>query len=82
MTTKAFVLIETDVGKLRDVAGQLRGLPVVETADVVTGPYDIIATVSGTDLNAVGDMVSREIHTIRGVARTVTCLSVERAGPG
>jgi DNA-binding Lrp family transcriptional regulator len=82
MTAKAFVLIETEVGKLRDVAGRLRGLSAVENADIVTGPHDIIATVGATDLNAVGGMVSREIHTIRGVARTVTCLSVERAGPG
>ena len=29
-----------------------------------------------SDLNAVGDLVTSAIHTIDGIARTVTCLSV------
>ena len=44
--------------------------------DPVTGPYDIVAIVSAPDLNAVGDLVTSKVHTIRGIVRTVTCLSV------
>ena len=44
--------------------------------DGVTGPYDIISVVMAPDLNAVGDLVTSEIHTINGIVRTVTCLSV------
>jgi DNA-binding Lrp family transcriptional regulator len=76
MTTKAYILIETAVGKSRDVAVTLRALPGVENVDAVTGPYDIIAVVAAPDLNAVGDLVTTAIHTIDGIARTVTCLSV------
>ena len=76
MATKAYILIETSVGKSRNVAGELRSLPSVETVDPVTGPYDIIAVVAGPDLNAVGDLVTGQIHTIPGIVRTVTCLSV------
>ena len=76
MTTKAYILIETAVGKSRDVAGELRSLSGVETVDAVTGPYDIIAVVGAPDLNAVGDLVTSQIHTIDGIVRTVTCLSV------
>ena len=76
MPTKAYVLIETAVGKSRDVAAELRGVDGVEKVDAVTGPYDIIAVVEATDLNSVGDLVTSNIHTITGIVRTVTCLSV------
>jgi len=76
MPIKAYILIDTSVGKSRDVADLLRSLPGVATVDAVTGPYDIIAVVAAADLNMVGDLVTSQIHTINGIARTVTCLSV------
>ncbi len=76
MPTKAYILIETDVGKSREVAGNLREVRGVTTVDAVTGPYDLITVVEAPDLNAVGDMVTSRIHTINGIARTVTCLSI------
>ena len=76
MATKAYILVETSVGKSRDVASALRALEGVQNVDAVTGPYDIIAVVGAPDLNAVGDLVTSEIHTINGIVRTVTCLSV------
>ena len=57
MPTKAYILIETAVGKSREVANTLTSLPGVQTVDAVTGPYDIIAVVGAPDLNAVGDLV-------------------------
>ena len=47
VTTKAYLLVETAVGKTRDVANTLRGLQGIESVDVVTGPYDIIAVIDG-----------------------------------
>lgn len=79
MATKAYILIETAVGKSRDVATSLKALNGVDIVDSVTGPYDIIAVVNAPDLNAVGDLVTSKIHTISGVGRTVTCLSVGSA---
>ncbi len=76
MATKAYLLIETAVGKTRDVASTLTGLQGISTVDVVTGPYDIIAVVSGEDMTVVGDLVTGHIHTVTGVVRTVTCVAV------
>ena len=76
MVTKAYLLIETAVGKTRDVATTLTGLPGIASVDVVTGPYDIIAVVSGEDMTVVGDLVTGHIHTVTGVVRTVTCVAV------
>ncbi len=79
MATKAFVLIETSVGKSRDVANELRSLRGVQAADNVTGPYDVIAVVEAADLTAVGALLASRIHTLNGIVRTVTCLSVGRS---
>jgi DNA-binding Lrp family transcriptional regulator len=76
MATRAYILIETSVGKNRDVGNALRKLPGIEKVDNVTGPYDIIAVVEAPDLNSVGDLVTSNIHVISGIVRTVTCLSV------
>ena len=76
MTTKAYILIETAVGKSGDVSTALRALSDINTVDAVTGPYDIIAIISASDLNAIGEVVTKQIHTIGGIARTVTCLAV------
>ena len=76
MATRAFVLIETAVGKTRDVVAALRGVEEVTAVDAVTGPYDVVAVVQTTDLSAVGDVVTGRIHTVNGIVRTVTCLSL------
>jgi|TARA_Y100000588_G_scaffold298729_1_gene319769 DNA-binding Lrp family transcriptional regulator len=76
MPTKAYILIETAVGKTHDVSDSLNKLDDVVHVDAVTGPYDIISIVSCPDLPSVGELVTNDIHTIQGIVRTVTCLSV------
>ncbi len=79
MTTKAYIMIETVVGKSRDVTKALRSVPAVDTVSVVTGPYDIIAVVTAQDLNVIGELIPSRIHTINGVARTLTCFVLDRS---
>lgn len=76
MATRAFVLIETSVGRTKEVLGSLRGVQEVVAVDAVTGPYDLIAVVEAPDLNAVGDVVTGRVHTVPGIVRTVTCLAI------
>jgi len=79
MTAKAFVLIETEVGKTKDVVAALQSQKVkeIKSVDLVTGPYDVIAVVEHDDFNAVGGLVTERIHPIPGIKRTVTCLSIK-----
>ena len=76
MSTRAYLLVETAVGKTRDVVNTLQSLEGIETVDVVTGPYDIIAMISAEDMTVVGNLVTGHIHTVPGVVRTVTCVAV------
>jgi DNA-binding Lrp family transcriptional regulator len=77
-SAKAFVLIEVNVGKAKEVAGAISKLKNagVESVYTVTGPYDIIAIVEGNTLNEIGDLVTSKIHPIAGISRTVTCLTI------
>ncbi|MEE9400474.1 MAG: Lrp/AsnC ligand binding domain-containing protein [Dehalococcoidia bacterium] len=77
MVARAYVLIETSVGKTKDVALALRKVKGVKEVNAVTGPYDVIAVVEGGDLTAVGNLVTNDIHPVGGIERTVTCLAVD-----
>ncbi len=77
MTRKAFVLIETVVGRNKAVVTALKQIEGVKSVDTVTGPYDVIATTEGETLNDIGDLVTAKIHPIAGISRTVTCLVME-----
>jgi DNA-binding Lrp family transcriptional regulator len=74
--TRAYILIETSVGKTRDVVAVLKSLDGIKSVDPVTGPYDIIVVVEGKDLNSIGELVTGKVHPIVGVTRTVTCLAI------
>ena len=76
MTAKAFVLIETAVGRTKEVATALEQLDGVKSVDPVTGPYDVIAIIEAENLNAIGEIVTGKIHPTPGISRTVTCLAI------
>ncbi len=78
MAAKAFILIETGVGKTKEVTTSIERLEGVKSVDTVTGPYDIIAIIEGESLNDIGDLVTGKIHPIAGISRTVTCLALQR----
>ncbi len=76
MGVKAFVLIETAVGKTREVYSALEKLEAIKSVDTVTGPYDIIVTIEADDLNTIGKLVTSKLHVVPGITRTVTCVSI------
>lgn len=70
---QAYVLIQTEVGKAARVADEARKIPGVETADDVTGPYDVIVRASAEDVDQLGKLVVARIQSIEGITRTLTC---------
>ena len=75
MPTKAFILIEVQVGRANNVVDSLRSLQEVTSAEVVTGPYDIIASIQVSDMAAMADLVTSQMQSIRGVIKTITCVT-------
>ena len=76
MTSKAVILIETGVGRSEAVTDILCKLEGVDSADMVTGPYDVIAVIHRETLNDIEKLITRKIHTIPGICRTTTCLAI------
>jgi DNA-binding Lrp family transcriptional regulator len=76
VVARAYVLIETAVGRTKEVTSAIEQLEGVKSVDPVTGPFDVIATVEAESLNDIGDLVTAKIHPIIGISRTVTCLAI------
>ena len=77
---RAYILIESEVGRAGEVARGVQGLKFDEativSVDTVTGPFDVIAQLEAEDLDDIGRSITEGIQTIDGVGRTTTCLVV------
>jgi DNA-binding Lrp family transcriptional regulator len=77
LTVRAYVLIQTEVGRAASVAASVRGLPGVVAADDVTGPYDVIVSAEADSVDDLGRMVVSRVQLIAGITRTLTCPVVD-----
>lgn len=68
----AYILVQTVVSAAQ-VAGEIREIDGVESADDVSGPYDVIARVSAPDMDTLGQLVVSRIQAVEGITRTLTC---------
>ncbi len=69
----AYILVLTEVGKAADVAGRVAEIEGVESAEDVTGPYDVIVRASAQDVDELGRFVVAKIQAVDGIDRTLTC---------
>lgn len=70
---QAYILIQTEVGKARDVATAISEVPGVVRVNAVTGPYDVIVLTESTSVDELGRMIVSKIPLIPGITRTLTC---------
>ncbi len=77
---RAYVLIESAVGKANTVAGGVAKLSFADakvvSVDAVTGPFDVIALLESDDLDKLGRAITEGIQQVDGVQRTTTCLVI------
>ena len=45
--------------------------------EFVSGPYDFIAEIEVEDMDELGNLITKVVHPIKGIDRTVTCISIE-----
>ncbi|MEV8505500.1 Lrp/AsnC ligand binding domain-containing protein [Actinoplanes sp. NPDC051475] len=70
---QAYILIQTEVGKARDVAAAIDKIQGVVRVDAVTGPYDVVVLAEGHSVDELGRMIVSRIQYVPGITRTVTC---------
>jgi DNA-binding Lrp family transcriptional regulator len=69
----AYILIQTKVGMGSDVTRRVSQIDGINSAEAVTGPYDVIAYAEARNLDALSKIVVGEVQQIDGVSRTLTC---------
>jgi len=76
MFSKAFVLINTELGEEEPVCEELNKIPEIKETNIVYGMYDIVAIVECTNIPTLKDIVSQSIREIEGIQKTLTLLCV------
>ncbi len=76
MKRTAFVLINCLPGKTKEVINKLNQIPNVQYAEMVLGPYDIIAIIQATEIETIAVIVDEKIRTIDGIDETITCVAI------
>ncbi|MFP3208715.1 MAG: Lrp/AsnC ligand binding domain-containing protein [Nitrososphaeria archaeon] len=74
---KAYVLINTEMGKEEDVLKALKQLPYVTEAHMVYGVYDIIAKVEADSLERVKETISSRVRRLEHVRSTLSIIVIE-----
>lgn len=77
MKNRAYLRINTTIGKEKEVRDALRKVKGVTSADMVTGRYDVIAIVEDDSYEGTFKTVLAQVRGIEGITRTETDLVVE-----
>jgi len=77
LRVSAYILINTEIGKVDEALTGLKEIEEVKSAYSITGPYDIIAFVESEDLVSLGSMVVQKVQKVEGISKTLTCLIVK-----
>ncbi len=73
---RAYILIKADPREIPSIMLALSTFEGVRTADVVTGPYDIIVFIEVPNQDELGRLVINKIHSLEGVREALTCVVV------
>lgn len=72
MAVEAYVFIECEHARSRDVQEKILKIAGVKDARIVTGPYDLIALVAASNFKVMGEVVLSKIQNIPHVKKTLT----------
>jgi len=71
---ESIILIQTEIGRTGTVIGALSAMGEILAAEVVTGPYDVVARARTASEDILVHQLETAIRSIPGVTRTVACL--------
>ncbi|MFQ5735391.1 MAG: Lrp/AsnC ligand binding domain-containing protein [Thermodesulfobacteriota bacterium] len=77
MAVEAYVFIECEHSKSKQVYDRISRIAGVQRIDIVTGPYDIIAIVTASNFKVLGEVVIDKIQSAEYVKKTLTNVIVE-----
>jgi len=73
LSVQAYILIQVQTGRAQAIKKELTQLPQFLRVDRVMGPFDLIALVEVDNNREIGELILKEIQSLSGVKRTLTC---------
>ena len=78
--TKAFVLINCELGSEEHVISELKTFPDIKEVQGTFGAYDIIAQVSSESIEKIRETITWKIRKIKKIRSTLTLTKIEGQG--
>jgi len=81
--TTAFILAsfayksEERIVSQRKVAKEIASFPEVQEVHIISGEWDILIKVKAKDVESVGKYVVDKLRLVKGIEKTLTCLTFE-----
>lgn len=73
MSVQAYILVQVQTGKAQAIKKELTQVSQFLRVDRVMGPFDLIALVEVENNREIGELILKEIQSLSGVKRTLTC---------
>lgn len=77
MSVEAYIFIECEHARSKEVQEALLKVGGVKEARIVTGPYDIVALVAASSFKVMGEVVLQKIQAIKYVKKTLTNVIID-----
>jgi len=72
---QAYVLINTEPGKLWEIADEALKIEGIKMAHAVTGQFDVVAYAEFTKMDELGNIIEK-LQRLQGVRRTQTAIVI------
>jgi DNA-binding Lrp family transcriptional regulator len=76
-----FVLVKTEPGHITSVANRIGEIESFSEAYSTSGEYDLIAKLYVDDIDQLGRLIERDLHSIPHIRETFTILTFEAFVP-
>ena len=74
--SQAWVLVKTKIGREHQALEELRSIPGVSEAHIVTGDHDIILLVEADSMKQLNDVLGWNIRRQRDILSTITMVVI------
>jgi DNA-binding Lrp family transcriptional regulator len=75
-----FVMIKTEPGHTTEVANSIAEVESFSECYSITGQYDLLVKLYVADVDGLGRLIERDIHSIPNIRDTFTILTFEAFG--
>ncbi len=77
-----FVLVKTEPGHVTAVANRIGEIESFSEAYSISGEHDLLVKLYVDDIDSLGRVIERDLHSIEHVRETFTILTFEAFGAG